>query len=233
MSLNRQALESKLLQRLLAHPELDFRIWSEAELLQSIRTTLPQRSNPELWIFAYGSLIWNPLFDYCDRRLVTLSDWQRQFCILAPIGRGTVDNPGLVLGLEKSQGSYCQGIAYRLPVDAVLESELLLLWQREMVVGAYIPTWIKSQIYIGDQSSGQELEVLAFMANPQHSVYVNWSTAKIVESLATAAGDFGSAAAYLNSTVEGLSEAGIEDQALIELAQLVKNRQKQITSPDN
>ncbi|WP_319420701.1 gamma-glutamylcyclotransferase [Pleurocapsa sp. FMAR1] len=140
MVLNRQALESKLLQQLLAHPELNLVIWSDEELLASIKATLQQKSTDELWIFAYGSLIWNPLFDYLERRVVTIEGWQRQFCLVAPVGRGTIANPGLVLGLEP--GDRCQGIAYRLAVDDNLESELLLLWRREMVIGSYVPTWI-------------------------------------------------------------------------------------------
>lgn len=219
MVLNRQALESKLLHQLLAHPELNFEIWSDDKLLQSIRETLKQRSSKELWIFAYGSLIWNPLFDYCDRRLVTLKGWQREFCLLAPAGRGTIENPGLVLGLKPKQDSYCRGVAYRLPIDENTESELLLLWRREMVIGSYIPTWISSQ------GGDRNLEVLTFVVDPQHSTHVSWSTEKIVQSLATAKGCLGSSAEYLCNTVRGLLTAGIEDKELIELDNLVKNRQ--------
>lgn len=223
MVLNRQALESKLLQQLLAHPELNLKIWSDRELLQSIRTTLQQRTGKEVWIFAYGSLIWNPIFNYIDRRRVVIQDWHRQFCLLAPVGRGTIDNPGLVLGLEPQKGNYCQGIAYRLPLDENLESELLLLWRREMVVGSYIPTWIMGK------NEQRELEVLSFTVNSQHSVYVNnLSTAKIVESLATAEGVLGSAAEYLSHTVRGLLAEGIEDRQLIELEHLVKQRQQEL-----
>ena len=220
MVLNRQALESKLLQQLLAHPELDFDIWSDERLLQSVRETLQRQSAKELWIFAYGSLIWNPLFDYCDRSTVTITDWHRQFCLLAPVGRGTIDNPGLVLGLEAKEGGCCKGIAYRLPMDENLESELLLLWRREMVVGSYIPTWIMGK------NGDRDLEVLAFVVDPQHPAYVNWSTKKIVESLATASGSLGSSAEYLCNTVQGLQTAGIEDKELIELDNAVKNRQQ-------
>ena len=222
MVLNRQALESKLLQQLLDHPELDFDIWSDERLLQSIRETLQRRSNEELWIFAYGSLIWNPIFHYCDRTSVTIDNWHRQFCLLAPVGRGTIDNPGLVLGLEAQPGSHCRGVAYRLPLDEILESELLLLWRREMVVGSYIPTWITAKD--GDCN----LEVLAFVVNPQHAVYVDWSNAQIVESLATASGSLGSSAEYLCNTVQGLLAAGIEDEALIKLDSLVKDRQETV-----
>lgn len=231
MVLNRQALESKLLQQLLAHPQLNFKIWSDEELLQSIRSTLQQRSSKELWIFAYGSLIWNPLFDYSDRRYVMAEGWQRHFCLLAPVGRGTIDNPGLILGLEANQKTFCQGIAYRLPIDENLESELLLLWRREMVVGSYIPTWITGRNInqsLGDLAT-DEIEMLAFTVNPHHSVYVNnLATQTVVESLATAQGILGTSAEYLCNTVQGLLAAGIEDRALIELDTLVKSRQQKL-----
>lgn len=219
MVLNRQALEAKLLQQLLAHPDLNLKIWSDEELLHSIRETLRQQPTEELWIFAYGSLIWNPLFEYIDRRSVTIEGWQRQFCLSAPVGRGTIDNPGLVLGLEP--GDRCQGIAYHLPINENLESELLLLWRREMVVGSYHPTWLEGQ------SSQGEIYVLTFTVNRQHPVYVNnLSTEKIVETLATAKGSLGSSAEYLNNTVLGLLSAGIKDEFLNELQSLVEQKQK-------
>ena len=220
MVLNRQALESKLLQQLLAHPELDFKIWSDEELLRSIEATLQEQTHDELWIFAYGSLIWNPLFDPIDRRLAVVEGWQRQFCLLAPVGRGTIDNPGLVLGLKP--GNCCQGIAYRLPIDENLKSELLLLWRREMVVGSYIPRWITGTI------DNHKIELLAFTVNSQHSVYVNPSTDEIVESLATARGVLGSSAEYLSYTVGGLLAEGIKDSELVELDRLVRERQQQL-----
>ena len=217
--LNRQALESKLLQQLLSNPELNLKILSDEELLASIETTLEQNSTDELWIFAYGSLIWNPLFDYLERRVVTLDSWQRRFCLQALVGRGTIDNPGLVLGLER--GDRCQGIAYRLPIDENLEAELLLLWRREMVVGSYIPTWVTAN------DGRQEISVLAFTVNPHHPAYVsNLPTEQLIRSLATAKGFIGSSAEYLSQTVQGLLAAGIEDSELIELDRLVKRQQK-------
>lgn len=232
MVLNRLALESKLLQQLLAHPDLDLKIWSDQELQLSIQNTLRQKSSKELWIFAYGSLIWNPIFNYCDRRIATVEGWQRKFCLLAPVGRGTIDNPGLVLGLEAKAGASCQGVAYRLQIDENMMSELLLLWRREMVVGSYIPTWISSKSKKSHLSTAKGLatEILTFTVNPQHPTYVkNLPVEKMVESLATAKGSIGSSAEYLGKTVQGLLAAGIEDQALIELDHLVKKRQQQIS----
>jgi glutathione-specific gamma-glutamylcyclotransferase len=223
--LNRQILESKLLQELLAHPELNIKIWSDEELLTSIETTLQQNSTNELWIFAYGSLIWNPLFEYLERCVVAIKGWHRQFCLLAPVGRGTIENPGLVLGLEP--GNDCQGIAYRLAVDHNLEAELLLLWRREMAVGSYIPTWVKVN------NGNREISALAFTVNSQHPAYINHlSLEEIVASLATAKGFLGSSAEYLSHTVQGLLAEGIEDQELIKLDHLVKQRQKTLLITD-
>ena len=229
MVLNRQALESKLLQQLLAHPELDFKIWSDEELLDSIRATLKQQSGDELWIFAYGSLIWNPLFDYINSCSVVVKGWHRQFCLSAPVGRGTIENPGLVLGLEAKANECCRGVAYRLPIDENLESELLLLWRREMVVGSYIPTWISARIQDSLAEKERKIEVLTFVVDTQHPVYVSdLSTDKLVHSLATAEGSLGSSAEYLDSTVNGLLAAGIEDPTLIELDRLVKQKQQEL-----
>jgi cation transport protein ChaC len=225
MVLSRKILESKLLQEMLAHPELNVTIWSDEELLASIEATLHQNSTKELWIFAYGSLIWNPLFEYLERCVVALEGWHRQFCLLAPVGRGTIENPGLVLGLEP--GNSCQGIAYRLAVDDNLEAELLLLWRREMVVGSYIPTWVTVN------NGSREISALAFTVNSQHPVYVNHlSIDEIVASLATAKGFLGSSAEYLSHTVQGLLAEGIEDKKLIELDCLVKQRQKTLLITD-
>lgn len=220
MALTRSVLQTQLLQQLLAHPELNLKVWSDAELLTSIRKALKQNPTDKLWIFAYGSLIWNPLFSYVSRRVVTVENWHRHFCLFAPLGRGTLENPGLVLGLEK--GQFCQGIAYCLPVDDVLESELLLLWRREMVLGAYIPTWIEATT-----SDRHKLNVLAFVVDSQHSMYVNnLSTEQIVSSLATAEGFLGSSAEYLHQTVAGLLAEGIEDKHLLELDRLVRESSK-------
>jgi glutathione-specific gamma-glutamylcyclotransferase len=214
MVLDRQALKAKLLQQLLAHPELKSTIWTDEELLASIKDTLQQNKTDELWIFAYGSLIWNPLFEYLERCVVSIESWQRRFCLLAPVGRGTIENPGLVLGLEP--GDRCQGIAYRVAIDDNLEEELLLLWRREMVVGSYIPTWITAN------NGSRDLSVLAFIVNDRHPAYVNLSTEAIVASLATAKGVLGSSAEYLSHTVRGLLAEGIEDLQLIELDRLVR-----------
>lgn len=216
MSLTRADLESQLLQKMILQAGLDLEVLSEAQLQASILETLKrQKPNSDVWLFAYGSLIWNPIFHFIEHRVGTVYGWHRRFCLWAPLGRGTPDNPGLVLGLDR--GGSCRGIAYRIAATNVL-SELLLLWRREMVVNSYIPRWVK----VFD--SKQEFEAIAFIVNRHHPTYAgNISLETSVNSLATAAGKIGSSADYLIQTVDGLISAGIKDKQLLLLRDKVMN----------
>ena len=210
MSLTRADLESQLLQKMILEAGLDLQVLTETELKASILETIKrQKPNSDIWLFAYGSLIWNPIFHFVEHRIGIIHGFHRRFCLWTPLGRGTPDNPGLVLGLDR--GGSCRGIAYRIAADHVL-SELLLLWRREMVIGSYIPRWVK--VYDGKQ----EIEAIAFVVNRLHSGYTgNISLETTVNSIATAAGQIGSSADYLMQTVDGLSSVGIKDKQLLVL----------------
>ena len=214
MTLTRDYLQSGLLQKMIAQSGLGLYVLSEAELQESICQTLKrQKPNSDIWLFAYGSLIWNPIFRFVEHRVGTIYGFHRRFCLWAPLGRGTPDNPGLVLGLDK--GGSCRGIAYRIPAADVV-SELLLLWRREMVIGSYIPTWVK--VFDGQQV----VEAIAFVVNRTHSGYAgNISFETTVTSIATANGELGSSADYLLQTVDGLNTVGIKDKQLLRLRQAV------------
>ena len=141
MSLTRADLESSRLHQMISQSGLGMQLLSESQLQESIRVTLnSHKPNTDVWLFAYGSLIWNPAFNFIERRVGTVYGWHRRFCLRALVGRGTPEHPGLVLGLDS--GGSCRGVVYRIPA-ADVESELLLLWRREMVIGSYIPRWVK------------------------------------------------------------------------------------------
>jgi glutathione-specific gamma-glutamylcyclotransferase len=212
MGLTRADLESSRFSQLIQERGLSPHVLSEAELQASIAATLQQHPpDADVWIFAYGSLIWNPIFRFVDRRIGTIYGWHRQFCMWTPIGRGTPENPGLVLGLER--GGSCQGFAYRIAA-ADVASELLLIWRREMIVGSYIPRWVR----VRGLGGVEEVEAIAFVINRHHRAYTGkLPPAVIVEHIATASGMLGSCADYLMQTIEGLTAAGIRDQYLTRL----------------
>ena len=76
---------------------------------------LAQRNDQDLWIFAYGSLIWDPAFYFEEVRVAKAPGYQRSFCLRSEIGRGSPEKPGLMVALD--HGSECQGLAFRsIPV---------------------------------------------------------------------------------------------------------------------
>ncbi|HEY9649290.1 MAG TPA: gamma-glutamylcyclotransferase [Coleofasciculaceae cyanobacterium] len=218
MSLTRSDLESRRLQQSILQSNPRATILSEDQLQESIRETIkPQKPDADIWIFAYGSLIWNPIIKFVEQRVGTIYGWHRRFCLWVPQGRGTPDNPGLVLGLDR--GGSCRGIAYRIAA-ADVPSELLLLWRREMVVGCYIPRWVK--VFDGTH----QLEAITFAINHNHRAYAgNISLETTVNSIATACGELGSCSDYLIQTINGLMSVGIQDKPLLRLCDRVMARE--------
>lgn len=86
-----------------------------------------------IWVFGYGSLMWNPGFAFVEKRLVTVHGFHRQFRHWSRVNRGTPERPGLVLTLE--HGGSCRGIAFRLG-EATQQEALSALWRREMALGS-------------------------------------------------------------------------------------------------
>ncbi|WP_017326361.1 gamma-glutamylcyclotransferase [Synechococcus sp. PCC 7336] len=226
MALTRTDLQARHLQRMLLQAGITadragVAVLSEAELQQSMLNCLQRNPNgKQVWVFAYGSLIWNPTFQFCDRRLVKVYGWHRRFCLQSPLGRGSIENPGLVLGLDR--GGSCRGVAYR--VDAArARDELLPVWRREMMLQAYCPRWVR----VRDRDC--ERWAIAFAANRQHVHYAGkLSLERTVETIATARGEWGTCCDYLMHTVQGLRAIGIVDAYLGELGNRVEARLQQM-----
>jgi glutathione-specific gamma-glutamylcyclotransferase len=218
MALTRTDLESRILQKMILESGVDLRVLSETELQTSIDITLKKKKlDGDVWVFAYGSLIWNPIFRFVDRRVATLYGKHRRFCLWAPLGRGTPDNPGLVLGLDR--GGSCRGIAYKLDRQDLI-AELLLVWRREMVVGSYHPRWVTVNDGV------QKFKAIAFVVNRDHCCYAKQLPLETtINSIATARGHIGSSAEYLLHTVDGLIDAGIKDRQLMLLRDRVLSQQ--------
>jgi cation transport protein ChaC len=173
-------------------------------------------SSEDLWVFAYGSLIWNPLFHFVERKLATVHGFHRCFCLRSRLGRGSVDKPGLMLGLDF--GGCCNGVAFRIAAKQV-RHELTLVWRREMVIGSYAPRWIT-----GRMTGGGKLRAVAFVVNHDHPHYVGkLPLDTIIKTLATAHGRFGSGADYLYQTVSCLADHRIHDAYLFRLRERVMN----------
>lgn len=115
---------------------------TEQELELSLSTTLNQVGNTDsFYIFAYGSLVWKPDFDYKSKHIAKILGFRRSFCHLSPFARGTEERPGLVLALEP--GHSCEGILYELTISDHYD-QLRCLWHRELRTGSYTPRWTQA-----------------------------------------------------------------------------------------
>jgi glutathione-specific gamma-glutamylcyclotransferase len=170
-------------------------------------------STDDVWVFGYGSLIWNPLFKFAEHRLATISGFHRCFCLRSSHGRGSVEAPGLMLGLDF--GGTCKGIAFRVEASHV-RHELKLVWRREMVAGSYAPRWLAAR------TGGGRVRTIAFVVNHAHEHYTGKLPLEtVVKTLATAHGRFGSGADYLYQTVDCLARHGVRDSYLWNLREQV------------
>ncbi|MDX1432541.1 MAG: gamma-glutamylcyclotransferase [Gammaproteobacteria bacterium] len=90
----------------------------------------------DLWVFGYGSLMWNPGFDHAARARATVHGCHRALCVWSWVHRGTPNAPGLVLGLDR--GGSCTGVAFRVP-GARRHATIEYLYARELVTDVYLP----------------------------------------------------------------------------------------------
>jgi cation transport protein ChaC len=213
-SLTRRDLENDLLRKMFLRAHPDVRVLSDAEQEASVRGLLDSHPpGADVWLFGYGSLIWNPIIHFVERRVARLHGFHRRFCLWSHVNRGSPKEPGLVLGLES--GGSCRGVAFRIAANHAPE-ELRLLWRREMVLGAYTPRWAKI-----DTGSGQ-LRAIAFFVNRDHSNYAGKLPIELViRTLVSARGQLGTPAEYLLETVRGLIEHGVRDAYLMDLRKRV------------
>ena len=184
--------------------------------LNSLLAARPEPVGSGVWVFAYGSLIWNPAIEFVQRRFARLHGWHRSFCLSTKAGRGSPELPGLVLGLDR--GGACAGAAFLIAEDT-LETELTLLWKREMLAGSYRPRWVR----VRDSAGVPFGHAIAFTINRQATQYAGLLTQEeLVHRLSCAAGSLGSSADYLFQTRQGLRLLGIVDRRIEHLATQVE-----------
>ncbi|WP_338576979.1 MULTISPECIES: gamma-glutamylcyclotransferase [unclassified Erwinia] len=191
-------------------------LWTCEQRAASLAATLSFRpDHSPVWIFGYGSLMWNPIFEADEVAEGTLNGWHRAFCLRLTAGRGTATQPGRMLALR--EGGETTGLAFRLPEEK-LHEELELLWKREMVTGCYLPTWCGLTL-----ADGRTVTALAFVMDPRHALYESDACPKTIAPLiAQASGPLGTNAQYLYSLDQELKKRGLYDDCLTDLVQRVR-----------
>jgi glutathione-specific gamma-glutamylcyclotransferase len=171
----------------------------------------------DVWVFAYGSLIWDPGFEHDRADVARLSGWRRGFSMWSVHYRGTPAAPGLVLALQEEAGSFCDGIAYRVAPGRV-ETAIAALRARELVSDAY--TELCRPVRLAD---GREVMAIVYVILPGHPQFcAGLDPEAEARIIASASGVRGPNAEYLWSTAARLAGHGIADPALDWLAARVR-----------
>ncbi|MGR3804492.1 MAG: gamma-glutamylcyclotransferase [Marinibacterium profundimaris] len=201
----------------------------KAELAQRL---LEENAGRPFWVFAYGSLIWKPAFEYDESRACILHGWHRSFCLHMQGWRATPEEPGLMLALDK--GGACKGVAFKMPEDDQL-SRMIRLIEREGAFREMIP-WIR---WVTLRANGESFRGLVFYCTPPadrrhdgEGRLVRLPLDDQVHRLARAVGHAGSCAEYLFNTVSHLEELGIHDSYMWKLQALVADEIDAVHGPE-
>ena len=217
LKITRESLSSGVVTKMVAERDGETKIASNVELLASRREVVPDDFDcSNVWVFGYGSLIFNPVIEHTERVNAKIYGNHRRFCLRTRIGRGSPDCPGLVLALDR--GGSCAGVAFKLNPETAI-AELDLLWRREMITLAYNARWVKLHTDKGVKTG------IAFVSIPAHQNYAPpMSLHSEAEIIAAASGFIGPCRDYLFDTVAGLQDHGIRDKYLENLVIAVKAR---------
>jgi cation transport protein ChaC len=224
--LTREAIRSGSIRRFVAAHDPSVRLLSKAEVRASLAAMLAAPEAPRaIWVFAYGSLMWNPAFHFVERRVGQVHGFHRRFCLWTRLGRGSPDAPGLMLALEP--GGSCRGVVYRIAADHV-RSELEIVWLREMLGRAYRPRWVSVR------TRGGTVRAVAFTINRADARYAGrLPEARVAAAIAGATGHLGPCSDYLFHTVAHLDALGIRDRPLTRLRDRVASARTEAGPPSD
>lgn len=158
-----------------------------------------------MWVFGYGSLLWNPGFVPVEVVRAELTGYRRSFCMLSIHHRGTEEEPGLVLALDADAGERCTGVAFRV-AERERTEVLAELRARELISSAYVERHVPLSL-----ADGRSVEALAYVIEPSHVQYCRFDLEEQARRIAGAVGGRGPNTEYLYNTAAHLEEMGIKD----------------------
>lgn len=163
----------------------------------------------DMWVFGYGSLLWNPGFEVAEAVIGSLPGYGRSFCMRSIHHRGTVAEPGLVLALDEQPANTCSGMSLRVVPGQEVET-LAYLRERELISSAYVEKELTVAL-----SDGRSVTALVYVIDEDHEQYCgNLPLEEQAQIIAKAVGGRGPNTEYLYNTATHLAEVGLHDADL-------------------
>jgi cation transport protein ChaC len=196
-------------------PEPDRPVLTDAEIEAKAVRIDAECGDAPVWLFAYGSLIWKPVFEAAELRTATAVGWHRSFCMDMRRWRGSDEQPGLMMAIVR--GGTCRGVAYRLPAEG-RRDVITQMISRE----TSSPDDLNTVRWLDVNTDAGKVRALSFWVGPKGSFILDkLPLEEAARRIARACGHVGSNAAYLYNTVLKLGEFGIRDRNLWRLQELV------------
>jgi cation transport protein ChaC len=171
-----------------------------------------------MWVFGYGSLLWNPGFEVAESVIGTLPGYARSFCMRSIHHRGTVDAPGLVLALDRQPQHVCSGMALRA-APGTETATLEYLRERELISSAYVEETLDVAL-----SDGRNVSALVYVIDEAHDQYCGGlPLEEQAQVIARAVGGRGPNTEYLYNTADHLRSVGLDDPDLEWLTSRVRD----------
>ncbi|MEP1520980.1 gamma-glutamylcyclotransferase [Ascidiaceihabitans sp.] len=170
-----------------------------------------------MWVFGYGSLLWNPGFEVAEQVIGQLDGYARSFCMRSIHHRGTEEEPGLVLALDEASDVSCQGVA--LAVASGQEAETLAyLRERELISSAYLEKNLTVRL-----ADGRDVIAVTYVIDESHDQYCGgMPLEEQAHIIAKAVGGRGPNTEYLYNTADHLTQIGLHDPDLAWLTERVR-----------
>jgi cation transport protein ChaC len=173
------------------------------------------RLGRDLWIFAYGSLMWDPAIHVVEIRAAALTGFHRRFCLKVEIGRGSQGRPALMAALDV--GGECHGLAMRIPAQAV-DGETEILWMREMIGEAYIP------VFCNVSTPQGSVEALAFVMDRKSARFADIGAEEAARIISNGSGILGTNLEYFDNLATHVEALGIRDEVFEDIRTSLRGR---------
>jgi cation transport protein ChaC len=178
----------------------------------------PDLSRGDLWVFGYGSLMWQPGFEFIEQAPARLIGEHRALCVYSFDHRGTPEKPGLVLGLDR--GGACRGVAFRVAAKRRRDT-VEYLRGREQTTHVYRE--VMRSVWLNNEAR-QRVSALTYVVDRGHVQYAGrLSLPDQLRHVEQGHGRSGNNRDYVLSTVKSIEAQGFRDEQLHQLALMLRD----------